>query len=267
MHFWTPKETENMTNDKAKLGLIGIVGEETKRDFWGTMERLAQMGYKGIEGADHLLQLQGDPLENVQRFHGLGLEVLTTSASREQLSEGVGALISRAHSLHTDRVTVWWAPCDTRESVLRDAELFNAAGAQMAQAGVSLCYHHHEHEFLNHFDGVSAMDLLVQNTDPQAVKFVVDIAWAAFGKRDPAQVLRELQGRVASVHLKDLARLDERNHFTALGTGVVDVESGVRAAHETGVEWMVVEQDTLRNLSAMETVLFSSLYLREKGLV
>ena len=35
---------------KAKIGLIGIVNEESKQDLWGTMERVAAIGYQGIEG-------------------------------------------------------------------------------------------------------------------------------------------------------------------------------------------------------------------------
>lgn len=250
---------------KAKLGLIGIVGEEARRDLWNTMERVAQMGYEGIEGGEMLLE--GDTDANLRRFHELGLQVLTASVGREQLDGDLSELIRKARTMETSRATVWWAPCDSRESVLREAQRLGTAGARLASEGITLCYHHHEHEILNVFGGVRALDLLAANTEASAVKFVIDIAWAAFGGENPARLIRQMQGRVASVHLKDLARLDERGHFTSLGTGVVDVRAGVQAAHETGVEWMVVEQDTLRNLDAMDTVRLSSLYLREAGLL
>ncbi len=42
-----------------KLGIIGIVGEEAKKDFWGTMTRLVEMGYQGIEAIEPTL-LEGD---------------------------------------------------------------------------------------------------------------------------------------------------------------------------------------------------------------
>ena len=57
---------------KAKIGLIGIVHEETKADLWGTMRRVAEIGYQGIEGPGFLLQ--GDVAANVARFHQLGLQ-------------------------------------------------------------------------------------------------------------------------------------------------------------------------------------------------
>lgn len=250
---------------KAKIGLIGLVHEEAKQDLWGTMQRVADIGYQGVEGGEVLLE--GDVEANIKRFHDLGLQVLTGTASREQLRDNVDELIAKAHALHTDRVTVWWAPCDSRQAVMEDAALYNEAGAKLAEAGIALCYHNHHHEFLNVFDGVYAMDLLAANTDPAVLKFVVDVAWVTFGGEDPVRVLHRLDGRVASVHVKDLSRLDERDHFTAVGTGVVDIKGSVQAGIETGVEWMVVEQDRLRNLNAMDTITLSYLYLKEAGLV
>ena len=41
----------------------------------------------------------------------------------------------------------------------------------------------------------------------------------------------------------------------------------MRRVAETGVEWIVVEQDQLRNLTAFETITVSYLNLKEAGLV
>ena len=129
---------------KAKIGrLIGLVGEEAKADYWGTMQRVAAIGYRGIEGAGELLR--GDVTENVKRFHDLGLQVLTTSASRERLRDNLDEIIAEAKALETTRATVWWAPCDTRDAVLSDAALYNEAGSRLADEGIKLCYHHHDH--------------------------------------------------------------------------------------------------------------------------
>jgi len=250
---------------KAKIGLIGIVGEEASRDFWGTMQRVAEIGYRGIEAPGGLME--GDVAENLKRFHGLGLEVLTVSASREGLRDDLPALIAQAKALQSPRATVWWAPCDTREAVLADAMLYNEAGAKLADEGITLCYHHHEHEFRHIFNGVCAFDVLAEHTDPRALAFEMDIAWITFGGADPVSILRRLTGRVPAVHIKDLYGLGERGQFTAVGTGVVNIRDSVLAAIETGVEWVVIEQDTLRHLTAFETITVSYLNLKEAGLV
>lgn len=248
----------------ANIGLIGIVGEDAKHDFWGTMQRVAAMGYGGIEAPGQLYT--GDVAKNVKRFHDLGLEVLTISASRERLHDELDAVIAEAHALHSPRVSVWWGTCESRDAVLRDAELYNTAGARLASEGLTLCYHHHEHELQTAFDGVNALDWLAASTDPAALSFEIDIAWAAFAGEDPVRVLRRYAGRVPAVHVKDLSRLDERGHFTAVGTGVVRVREAVEAAREAGAAWVVVEQDTLRNLSGLETAQVSYWNLKEMGL-
>jgi sugar phosphate isomerase/epimerase len=250
---------------KARIGLIGLVGAEAKEDYWGTMQRVAEIGYEGIEGCGPLLE--GDVAANLERFHGLGLQVLAVSAKREQLRDDLDQAMADAKALQAPRVAVWWGPCGSKEQLLRDAELYNAAGARLAAEGIRLCYHNHEHEFTTTYDGLYAFDLLAAHTDPDAVFFEIDIAWVTFGGEDPVRVLRRMAGRVPAIHVKDLWCLEERGRFTAVGTGVVKVKEAVQAAIDTGVEWVVVEQDKLRNLSAFETITLSRLYLKEAGLV
>ena len=250
---------------KAKIGLIGIVGEDAKTDYWGTMRRVAEIGYRGIEGGGELLR--GDVAENLKRFHDLGLQVLTVGASRESLRDDLPKIIADAQALQAPRVTVWWGPCETREAVLQDADLYNAAGATLASEGLTLCYHNHEHEFRAAFNGVYALDVLAEHTDPRAMAFELDIAWITFGGQDPVSVLRRMAGRVPAIHVKDLYGLGQRGEFTAVGTGVVPVRAAVQTAIEIGIEWVVVEQDHLRNLTALETITVSYLNLKEMDLI
>ena len=229
------------------MGLIGLMQQEYQRDLWGALEKIAAIGYKGIEAGPMEL-LKGDAASNLKRFHGLGLKVLTVSASREGLRDGLDKIIAQAKALQAPRATVWWGPCDSKDQILKDAELYNSAGARLKAEGITLGYHNHDHEFRAAFDGVYALDLLAVHTDPRNVSFELDAAWITFGGEDPVRVLKRMAGRVPAIHVKDLSRLDQRDHFTTVGTGVVRVKEAVQAAIETGVEWAVVEQDRLRNL-------------------
>jgi len=248
-----------------KLGLIGIVSEESKADFWGTMSRLAQMGYQGIEGIEGQLQ-QGDSAANLARLHSLGLQHLTVSASLADLRERLDDVRRKAVDSGANRVSVWWSDAKDRDVLLQEAEAYNRAGTKLAADGLRLCYHNHDHEFRNVFEGVNALDLLAQNTDPKAVYFTIDVGWVEVGGGDPAVVLAGLKGRVPAIHAKDFADLGDRGSFTAVGSGVVNFTRALKAAEENGVEWVVVEQDRLRNLSAMDTVRAAVLNLRERGL-
>jgi sugar phosphate isomerase/epimerase len=250
---------------KAKIGFIGLIKEETNSDFWGAMQKVAEIGYQGVEGAVQLLE--GDVKANVRRFHELGLQVITYSAKRDELRDRLDTIIANAHALKAPHVSVWWGPCNSKEELLRDAELYNEAGRRLAAEGLKLCYHNHEHEFKTAFNGVYALDILAEYTDPQCLYFELDVAWATFGGADPVPLLHRMAGRIPAIHVKDLYALSERGQFTAVGTGVVKVKESVVAAIETGVDWVVVEQDRLRNLTTWETLTVSYLNLKEAGLV
>jgi sugar phosphate isomerase/epimerase len=252
---------------RPKLGLIGIVQEEAKQDFWGTMQRVAEIGYEGIEGGAELLA--GDVKSNVARFHGLGLQVATHSVNKEQLRDEkvLDKVIREAHALQTRDVTFWWDVVDTREQLLRDAELYNAAGARFTAEGLRFCYHNHAHEFQTTFNGVYSLDILAEHTDPRNLYFRLDVAWITIGGADPAHILHKMAGRVPAIHLKDIYGTDEIGKWTAVGTGVVKIKESIQAAKEIGVEWMTVEQDQLRNLTGFETATVSYLNLKEKGLL
>ncbi|QHW31147.1 sugar phosphate isomerase/epimerase [Paenibacillus rhizovicinus] len=256
-----------MTMSRPKLGLIGIVNEEAKQDFWGTMQRVADIGYAGVEGGGALLD--GDAKANVARFREMGLEVATHSVSKEQLRDpkALDQVIQEAHLLQTKDVTFWWDVVDTREQLLRDAELYNAAGARLKAEGLRFCYHNHAHEFQNVFNGVYSLDILAEHTDPANLYFRLDVAWITLGGADPAHILRKMAGRVPAIHLKDVYGTDEVGKWTAVGTGVVNIKASIEAATEIGVEWMTVEQDQLRNLTGLETATVSYLNLKEQGLL
>ena len=81
------------------------------------------------------------------------------------------------------------------------------------------------------------------------------------------KVIQRMASRVPAIHVKDLYGLGERGQFTTVGTGVVKVKESVQAAVAAGIEWAVVEQDKLRNLTAFETITVSYLYLKEAELV
>lgn len=253
---------------RPKLGLIGIVREEYKEDYWGTLQRVAEIGYEGIEAPAALLE--GDVKANVERFHALGLKAATHSISKNQLADDdeVERIIREAHALQTKDVTLWWALADSREQLLKDAELYQRTGKRFAAEGLRLCYHNHAHEFQKVYNGLYALDILAEHTDPKALYFRMDVAWIALGGANPAHILRKMAGRIPAIHIKDVYGIDEIGKWTAVGTGVVDIAGSIEAAKEIGgVEWMTVEQDQLRHLTGLETALVSYLNLKEKGLL
>lgn len=129
---------------------------------------------------------------------------------------------------------------------------FNTAGRLLKDAGLTFFYHAHGFEFVPAASGGTLFDSIVARTDPDNVKFQLDMFWAFHGGADPAALLRQYPNRFVSTHLKDMRTGTERNHTgtapedssVALGTGVVDVKAALEAARGTSVEWHIIEEES-----------------------
>jgi len=249
-----------------KIGLIGIVGQELKADPWGTLERIAEIGYEGIEGAAGIAQRAGVPIAELQeKMKDLGLEVVAHSVRLQDEKPDMDGPIATAKEVGCKYLIQYWGPCESKDQLLREAEVFDAFGARCRQEGLTFCYHNHNHEFAT-FDGQYGIDILMQNTDPQNVRLELDVMWATYGGADPAAVIRKYSGRCPVLHIKDVVEVpgggvtnNERKEvlFTEVGTGVVDLPAVVDAAGECGAEWLVVEQDRMGELEPMDSIAVS----------
>ena len=115
-----------------------------------------------------------------------------------------------------------------------------------AREGITLAYHHHNWEYVRLSSGKTRMEELLSRTE--RIKIVHDTYWTARCGRDPAREIRTFGSRLLGIHLRDLAftksGLKVVPTDAAVGDGVIDFESVVRAATELGVDYCVIEQNT-----------------------
>ncbi len=250
---------------KSKLGIIGIVREEMAADLGGTLRKLKAAGYSGVEFGFGSFKGMGGAAAVGRAMAEAGMEVVTCHAGREDLKERFGALVEACREAGSRHVTISWAEMDSPESIKADAALYNEVGPRLGKEGITLCYHNHEHEFMTRLGSRMPMDMLLQQTAPEALQVNLDIAWAAYGGIQPVAFMERYAGRIPILHMKDLRDLTVRGCFTALGTGLIDVAGCVRAARDAGVSWLVVEQDQPWRLKGMDLAVASALNLRELG--
>jgi sugar phosphate isomerase/epimerase len=112
----------------------------------------------------------------------------------------------------------------SRETVLRLCDAFNSSAKLAAAQGLGLSYHMHAPDFAP-VDGVAPFQTIIEQTDP-AIRYQLDVCWAAAGGTDPAALIRDHAARLVSLHLKDLAA--DRRTPTLPGEGVLDF----RAIHD-----------------------------------
>jgi sugar phosphate isomerase/epimerase len=220
----------------------------TQGDLLGVLDRVAAIGYAGVEFAG----LSGIPATQVRsRLDGLGLAVAGVHVPLARWEGELEVVLDELVALGSPYGVVPIVPAERRQTagaVQALAAIFTSLGRACAQRGIRFAYHHHAMEFepLSGGDGRTMLDLLIEETDPAAVAFEVDLYWAVVGGADPAALLARLPGRAPLVHLKDAGtELSEKGIPADLpaGEGTLPWETLIPAVRASGARWFIAEQD------------------------
>ena len=250
-----------MTKIPVALQLY-TVRDEAARDFVGTLDQVAGIGYTGVELAGY------GPLTAAAlraKLDALGLAVAGSHIALARMETELPAIIRECHTLGCPTLVCPFLPPERRgEAAFRDvATLLNRIGAAARAEGLALCYHNHAFEFETIIDGLTAYDWLAANTDPALVQLELDAYWVAKAEHNPTALLAQYTGRVPLVHLKDMTA-DAEQTFAPVGTGSVDFAPIFDAAERGGVQWYIVEQDRAEG-SAIDAARTSFANLKQMG--
>jgi sugar phosphate isomerase/epimerase len=125
------------------------------------------------------------------------------------------------------------------------ADLGELAGKARA-AGLTLGYHNHHWECLECEDGRTALEILLDDTEESGLVWEADLAWVLRARQDPLPLLARAAGRVAAVHVKDLAppgTAVEEDGWTVPGLGTAGWPRLLAATRQAGARLLVAEHD------------------------
>lgn len=212
--------------------------KESEQDFDAVLERLAAIGYKGVEP----FNLFGKtPQAFRAQVEALGMTVSSSHhpwANRASVNEVVDTL----GALGLNRAAGGFGPDDFTDldAVKRTAETVNNLIDALAPHGIGLFLHNHWWEFedIEGQLGYRHIADLCPN-----VQFEVDTYWAAnFGAVDAAAEVARVKDRAPLLHIKDGPLEKDRAHV-AVGDGKMDIAGMIAAADPNVLEWVVVELD------------------------
>jgi sugar phosphate isomerase/epimerase len=217
------------------------VRDDAAQDFTGTLKKVSEMGYEGVE----LAGTGGLTAADLKRqLANLGLRVAGSHVPLTQLEGDLSPALDYYSELGAKHIACPWLPEDRRseEGYRRLAETLNIAGAKFRDRGIQLCYHNHDFEF-QEYNGRTGFDILFGSVNPDLIKIELDTYWVQFAGHSPADLIRRYAGRIPLVHLKDMTG-DQAPTFAEVGEGRMDFQAIFRACEETGgVAWYIVEQD------------------------
>lgn len=230
-------------------------------DFAETMKKVAAIGYKFVQvsgvGADVT------PYVIKQAAEETGLKVILTHTNPARIRDSTNEVITDHDAFGCPGIGVGGIPYEHTEAGFHKfAEDFAPAAAKIKAAGKVLLYHNHRFEF-ERFGGKYGIEIILENTDPDAVKLTFDTYWAVAGGVDPAAFIEKYGSRIFCTHLKDMTVINDAAVMTEMLTGNMNFDAIMAASEKAGVKWHFVEQDVVR-INAFESMKISHDNLKER---
>jgi len=238
----TEAAERNPTEAHVYDGILGLqlytARELFERDARGTLEAIAEIGYKDCETAG---LFEHDPQEVRTIMDDLGLMSRSAHIRLPALREGLENDIEIATILGQDKMYLGWIPEEERvlDRYRALADLLNQRGEETRAAGIMIGYHNHDFEFVEE-GGTSGYEILLERTDPELVTLELDFFWVNLANVDPVALFNKAPGRFTSCHIKDSTAEGE---MVSVGAGVIDFAAIFAHADTAGFERFYVEHD------------------------
>ena len=239
---------------KGPVGVqIYSLRDQLKQDGAKALDVLKSLNVKYVEiGIESHYGLTQEQMK--QALDERGLVPIAAHAGQGFLLNKTEEAIAAARFFGLKYLGVAWAshqkPLDEAQT-LKIAADFNEIGKRLKAAGIQFFYHNHGFEFQPYKDG-TLFDLLMAKTDPDLVKFEMDVLWTVFPGQDPVKLLKKYPDRWVLMHLKDLKKGVAGNlsggtdltNDVVLGTGQADYPAILKACQEIGIKYYFIEDES-----------------------
>ena len=247
------------------IGLqLYTVRDLLEKDFEGTLEQVARIGYTNVEFAGYFDRTPEQVRAILDR-----LKLVSTSAhiGPQLMRQDAALQIRWAKAIGQEYITIPSYPFPRgggMDAWKQGAADFNRWGAQCRDAGLRLAYHNHNAEFALVDGGPSGYDVLMRETDPALVDFELDLYWTAFADQDPLALFAKYPGRFAMWHVKDLQLTQGKKEMMPVGRGTLDFRAIFARAGASGMKHFFVEHDNAATTGgSLASIQTSYAYLRQ----
>lgn len=234
----------------AKLAVqLWSIKDETEKDFIGALEKVAQMGYDGVEFAGFGDISAPDMKAALDR---LGLKAAGAHVSLDLLRADLDGVIAYNKTIGNRYIVCPGAEAKTLEDCLALNREFEGYSKKIRENGMIFGYHNHAHEFVT-IDGRYILDILLGSGD---IIDELDTYWSEYAGVDTLKYIEKLGSRLPLVHLKDMKVLDNGEKVsTVYGEGILDNRAIIDASIKyADPEWFIIEWEAedMPSLQAIE---------------
>lgn len=192
------------------------VHEEAEKDFMKTLERVAKIGFDGVEFAGYF----GFGKEQLaEKLKELGLVCVSSHISAKAFAEDFETQMAYLKEFGAKYAVLPYYKMETEEEAVKAAELFQAYALKCKEQGIVFVYHNHGFEFQKTKDGKYLMDLVLELAPD--VMMEPDLYWIQYAGVSPEEFIRKWQDRIVLLHIKDIENMETKRCVDA-GTGMLD---------------------------------------------
>ena len=256
--------------------LVGVqlysVRDDMRKDPQGTLNALAEMGYKYVEHANYMnRKFYGwEAKEFRKRLDDLGMKMPAGHTvmgkahwddAKNDFTDLWKYTVEDAAIMGQELVISPSIDMGIRKDknlLLKYMEIFNKSGELCNKSGMRFGYHNHDFEFSEKLEGELLYDIMLNNTDPKLVAQQLDIGNMINGGGVPAEVMKKFPGRFVSMHVKDeVPAKSGHEHFESTvlgkGSGQIDVQALVKLGDkEGGTKHFIIEQEAYQGLQPLD---------------
>lgn len=229
--------------EKIALQLYSVY-EECGKDFPGVLQKVAKMGYDGVEFAGYY-NLSANELKKILDDLGLkaaGTHILIDTLLGDEFKKTVefNQVIGNKYlivpGLPEERIS-------SRAAWLENAKLFSELAEKLKAYNMYVGYHSHAGDF-KPLDGEWPWDTFYGNASKDVV-MQLDMGNSMAGgvsSQGLVDILKKYPGRARTVHMKEFSATNEK---AIVGEGDVKWKEIIAACREQGVtDWYVIEQES-----------------------
>jgi len=230
---------------KIPVGLeLFSVRNELRADLMGTVKRVAQMGYEGVEFFSPYFEWKPDYAKEVRKLlDDLGIKCWSThNGARSFAPENLAHAIELNQIIGSKYIIMASAgKVENLDGWKGVAERLNQAAEKMRPAGMRPGFHNHQTEF-RPLEGTRPMEVLAKNTGKDVV-LQLDVGTCVEAGSDPVAWIKANPGRIGSVHCKEWTA-SGKGYRVLLGEGDAPWKEIFAAAESVGgVEYYLIEQE------------------------
>lgn len=274
---------------RFKIGLqLYSVRDDIAKDMEGTLKKIAEMGYDCVEFAGYYNHTAEEVKAMCDKY---GLEIPSVHQGHNVFLEDPEASVAYLKTLGVKYCAIPWISADDwNNNFDKLISEIKQVSKLLKDNGIQLLYHNHDFEFYSKHNGEYIFDAIFSEAGTGVIYPELDVCWAHYSGNDPIDYIKKYGDVEDVLHLKDFecknlaagpvyALIDDKGEsgetkgnqesdgfeFRPTGGGRQNVPEIMKAAEDTVIKYVIIEQDQHPVNEPLEDAKISIDYLRSIG--